>query len=188
MLGVFLDLETTGLDPTRHRVVDIALKAYNLQSGKLLGSYETIVQQNIEIWKQADPESLAINGFTFEHAQTGQLESLVSNEIKQFLQTLNLKRGKAVFIGQNSSFDRAFFAQLIPVYDQEQLRWPYHWLDLASMYWALNPPTDEEISLSKNTIAAHYNIPPEPLPHKAMNGVDHLIHCYNAVLNRELAT
>ena len=46
-----------------------------------------------------------------------------------------IKRGEAVFICQNPYFDRAFFAQLIDPDTQEKNLWPYHWLDLASMFW-----------------------------------------------------
>jgi DNA polymerase-3 subunit epsilon/oligoribonuclease len=58
------------------------------------------------------------------------------------------------------------------------------------MYWALlsvsvkneHRPFPEELNLSKNEIARIHNLPPEVNPHRAMNGVDHLILCYQAVL------
>lgn len=99
-------------------------------------------------------------------------------------------RGSAVFICQNPAFDRGFFNLLVDVYVQELLNWPYHWLDLASMFWAnifvkarnSGIPLPDKISLSKNDIAKYYDLPPEENPHKAMRGVDHLILCYRKVL------
>ena len=99
-------------------------------------------------------------------------------------------RKKAVFICQNPSFDRGFFSQLIDPDTQEDLNWPYHWLDLASMYWAIsmdkakkqNCPFPWETGISKDLIASHYNLPAEDKPHRAMNGVDHLLICYEAVV------
>ena len=80
--------------------------------------------------------------------------------------SIPIERGKAVFICQNPGFDRAFFTQVVGVYTQERLNWPYHWLDLASMYWTavyhklasqhLSLP--EKMSLSKNDIAKEYSL------------------------------
>jgi oligoribonuclease len=78
----------------------------------------------------------------------------------------------------------------VDVYTQEKLNWPYHWLDLASMYWvaffqkkvSLGEPIPQKMSLSKNDIASQYQLPVEDLPHKALNGVNHLLLCYQAVL------
>ena len=114
----------------------------------------------------------------------------VQEEILKIFSDAKIERGKAVFICQNPSFDRSFFAQIIPVYTQEKLHWPYHWLDLASMFWTvqvqttqkLQIPFPETLNLSKNSIAKAYNLPIESIPHSAMKGVNHLIQCYQAVL------
>ena len=97
---------------------------------------------------------------------------------------------------QNPSFDRAFFAQIIDPDLQEKLLWPYHWLDLASMYWA-KALTKEKTEankmpwvtgLSKDKIATVYKLPAEGKPHRAMNGVDHLILCYEVIVGFSLKT
>lgn len=184
MLGIFLDIETNGLDPTRHRILEIAIRVYDLDSQTLLGSFERIVCQPESIWSISDPASLNINGFRPEMCVDGDEESVVAEEVTTFFRERGVKRRNSVFIGQNSSFDRAFFSQLVPVYTQEEYDWPYHWLDLASMYWAGHGPTE---ILSKNKIAKEFGLAPEESPHRAMNGVNHLITCYNAVMGVELA-
>jgi oligoribonuclease len=187
VLGLFIDIETSGLDPTKHRVLEIALKAYDFKKNALVGQYEAIVNQSEEVWNRADPSSLKVNGFTEELKNTGKEEKQVKEEILEFLKPFNFSRKHAVFIAQNSSFDRAFFAQLFPPYEQEKLQWPYNWLDLASMYWAISaiqsPNFPEGVNLSKNHIATIYGLPEEEHPHRAMNGVKHLILCYEAILN-----
>jgi len=190
MLGIFLDIETTGLDPTQHRVLEIAIKIINLRDGMEHSSYEAIVSQTKEVWMSSDPESIQVNGFSFEMLAEGKPEQKVGEEIIHLFKEAGIDRERAVFIGQNSSFDRAFFAQLISVYEQEKRNWPYHWLDLASMYWGLRvhqlmeerKVVPSKISLSKNDIAWQFHIPPEERPHRAMNGVDHLLLCYDAVV------
>src|SRR5262249_43527499 len=114
----------------------------------------------------------------------------VGQQIIHLFSQLKIERGRAVFICQNPAFDRGFFTQLVDIYTQDRLHWPYHWLDLASMYWASieqkclqqQAPFPERINLSKNEIARAYNLPPEVEPHRALNGVHHLIACYQAVL------
>lgn len=185
MLAIFLDQETTGLDSQRHRTIDIAFKIIDVSKNKELASYESIVHQPREIWDLHDPVSIQVNGFLWEDLQKGAPPETVSNEIKEQLIRCGIKRGKSVFICQNPSFDRAFFNHLVPVDEQERLQWPYHWLDLASMYWAVrmnhssSSGFPEEILLSKDNIAEYYGLPPEKKPHKAMNGVEHLVLCYN---------
>jgi DNA polymerase-3 subunit epsilon/oligoribonuclease len=47
------------------------------------------------------------------------------------------------------------------------------------MYWALNLKTSNKFAgFSKDQIAKSLNLPPEEKPHKAINGVNHLILCY----------
>lgn len=188
--GIFIDIETTGLDPTRHRSLEVACQLINLTNGEKLGAYNSVIRQPIEVWERSDRVSLAVNGFQWEDLATGLEESEVADQMIALFKQMEVARGKAFFIAQNPTFDRAYFSQLVPVYRQEQLNWPYHWLDFASMYWALRvqqlraskPAACAEINLSKDTIAKQYGLPPEPQPHRAMNGVEHLVECYSRVV------
>jgi DNA polymerase-3 subunit epsilon/oligoribonuclease len=189
MLTIFLDQETTGLDPTKHHVIEIALKVFDVNSGTLKAEYESIVKQPYEVWEARDPGGIEVNGFTWELIQSGKEPIFVGQEIIQLFAKLDIKRGKAVFICQNPGFDRGFFAQLVDVYTHEKLNWPYHWLDLASMYWTTrlqecrnsHVSFPKEILISKDEICSFHNIPREARPHRAMKGVESLVACYNAV-------
>jgi len=190
VLGVFLDTETNGLNAFKHRVLEIAFKIVDLKSGEIKESYQTIIHQPDEIWKMSDPSSLKVNGFTYEKLLKGIRADLAATEITKILQRNNIRRGEAVFICQNPSFDRIFFSQLIDPDIQESLNWPYHWLDLASMYWAVSMRRGKEnpqyfpwvTGFSKDRIATVYHLPGEQQPHQAMNGVDHLLLCYEKVI------
>lgn len=190
MLGIFLDTETNGLNAFKHKTLEIALQIVDLTKGDIKDSYESVVIQNEADWKLSDPESLKVNGFTFDEIKKGKPGSLVATEITNLLQRNGVQRGKAVFICQNPSFDRIFFSQLIDPDMQEQLKWPYYWLDLASMYWAESVRRGKEnphrlpwvTGFSKDKIAAAYHLPPEVNPHRAMNGVEHLLLCYKNVV------
>lgn len=190
MLGIFLDQETTGLDPSRHRVLEIAIKLLDLANGDLLGEFSSIVKQPQQVWEKSDPISLSVNGFRWSDLDDGQSEQAVNKQIITLFTQVGIQRHNAFFLCQNPAFDRAFFAQLVDIYTQEQLQWPYHWLDFASMYWALfvrevsqkQLEWPSELSLSKDEIAKRYGLPPEVRPHRAMNGVDHLLRCYQRVV------
>lgn len=190
MLAIFLDIETTGLDAKKHAAIDIGMKIIDMTTGEVKGSYQSVVKQPPEVWERKDPVSVTVNGYTWEMVSKGKDPEKVGKEIIALLTKLGVARGKAVFICQNPAFDRGFFTQLIDVYTQEKLNWPYHWLDFASMYWALlsrqtakdGVPFPEQLNLSKNEIAKAHGLPPEVDPHRAINGVDHLILCYKTIV------
>ena len=100
--------------------------------------YQTIVKQPPCVWEQRDLavwKSMDLHGIKFSLERK---KGVSGEEIIQIFQDHKIARGTAVFICQNPAFDRNFFAQLIDVYTQEQMHWPYHWLDFASMFWALH--------------------------------------------------
>jgi DNA polymerase-3 subunit epsilon/oligoribonuclease len=191
MQAIFLDIETTGLDSTRHCPIDVAFEVVDMMTYKRKYRFQSLIKQPASVWEKADPISLQINGYTYDQVSTGKDFATVSDEIISIYTSLGIERGKAVFICQNPAFDRGFFMQLVDVYTQERLNWPYHWLDFASMYWALvlqktknnGTPFPECIKLSKNEIAKAYNLPEEMTPHRAIQGVEHLMTCYQTVFD-----
>ncbi len=190
MRAIFLDIESTGLDPTKHRAIDIALKIVDVTVGYHVTSYQSLIRPTADAWERRDPISMEINGLTWDQIATGKEASTVGKEIKQLFTELKIERGKAIYICQNPGFDRSFFNQIVDLYSQEALNWPYHWLDLASMFWTVlvdkykqaKVPFPAEVTVSKNEIAKYFNLQPEIKPHRSMKGVDHLIQCYEALL------
>jgi oligoribonuclease len=190
MLGIFLDTETNGLDPQRHRVLELAFQIIDLYTGKQLKTFQTLVQISQELWSQSDPASLQVCGIQFEDTQRGLPLSEIQNEVKQIFLEYSLLRGKAVFICQNPSFDRVFFSQILDVGLQERMSIPYHWLDLASMFWGYcmekakmsKSPFPWEIGFTKDKIATFFHLDKEAQPHRAINGVNHLVACYKALI------
>ena len=186
MLGVFLDTETNGLNPFKHQILEIALVIVDVESGQCLETFEAIIQQPRSAWDNSDRESLKVNGFTWGEIEKGRPISEVAAAIEAAFARHGIVRGQAVFICQNPSFDRAFFSQLFVTEKQEALKWPYHWLDLASMYWCYAVRGKQTMpwttGYSKDKIAAFFGLPTEKQPHRAMNGVQHLLLCYKAVV------
>lgn len=189
MFAIFLDIETTGLDPQKHMAIDIAFEVHDMQKGCIC-FYQSLIKCSEEEWKRSDPASLAFNGYTFEDCLKGKEKERIAQEILDLFKSFNIQRENAVFICQNPAFDRMFFAKIIDFSLQERSKLPYHWLDLGSMVWALSIQTGVKkqgeafsIPLSKNAIAQAYGIPPEEEPHHAMGGVKHLVKCYQKVFS-----
>lgn len=186
MLGIFLDTETNGLDWTCHTILEISFIIKNLITGKLITSYNSLITPTKDEWKNSDPDSLSYTKITPELLNSdGKKKLQVRKEILEIFEKNEILRGKAVFICQNPSFDRIFFSKIIEVQTQERLNFPYYWLDLASMYWCkrINEPNSDYIfDISKDEIANHYDLPAEEKPHRAKQGVCHLIKCYESVV------
>lgn len=186
MIGVFLDTETNGLNPQVHRILEICYRLIDLENGKNLFSFHAICKQPKQVFQKSSSSSLQVNGFTFEQLENGFEEKEIKKLIISSFEKHHIVRKKAVFICQNPSFDRSFFSTIIDVETQEKMQLPYHWLDLASMYWAISLQQKTiypwKTGISKDNIATALGIPKEPSPHRAQNGVDHLIQCYHALV------
>lgn len=190
MLGIFLDTETNGLNPKRHKPIELAFKIIDLLTGEEKDSFNSLITISNEDWGKSDPISLKVSGLTKEKLSHGIPIEEVSAQVKNLFNKHRLIRGEAVFICQNPSFDRAFFSQIIDIETQEKLNIPYHWLDLASMFWSYtmekakmhNSPFPWETGFTKDKIAQHFHLSTEHQPHRAINGVNHLLLCYEAVV------
>lgn len=185
VLGIFLDTETNGLNPNKHQILEIAFRIIDVENGERKDSFEALIAVTESAWANSDPESLKVNGFSWQEVMDGKTPRLVSQEIKHLFSKHKIVRGEAVFICQNPSFDRAFFSHILTTEEQEALKLPYHWLDLASMFWAVSIMQGKYpwvLGYTKDKIANAYHLGPEAQPHRAMNGVDHLLRCYEAVV------
>lgn len=185
MIGIFLDTETNGLNFIENKILEIAFCLVDLNSLETLFTYSTIIHHSKEIFLKSDPQSLYINGFTYDMIESGKPEEAITKELRSIFRQFKIRRDNAVFICQNPSFDRAFFSQLLSPYEQEKMQLPYHWLDFASMFFMLELTHERkpwEIGLSKDKIAKYLQLPEEKRPHKALNGVLHLIDCFKKTL------
>ena len=188
--AIVLDTETTGLSAATHHVIEIAFRLVDLETGHRVAEYERVIHLTCDEWVWAAPGALAVNNFTWgEVMARGVPRDTVYQEIRAFFAAHELSGRTAFFLCQNPTFDRAFFAQLVPVDVQRVYRFPYHWYDLASMNWAIEARAIARgeqdpyaIAASKDAIAAGHGIDAEASPHRAMNGVDHLLQIYEKIV------
>jgi DNA polymerase-3 subunit epsilon len=159
---VFLDCETTGLDPDKNEIWEIAWAVND----------EIPVEERILVHslKTADPEALRINTY-LEHHPTGARSEgpMVDLEVRAILEG-------ATIICANPTFDRMFM----------RARWglePYHYrsIDVESMAFGIFGYEDIKglADIAKDLQAMGYNIA-DPL-HRAWIDVVTLRECYKAL-------
>ena len=196
MKGIFLDIETNGLDFYKHRALEICVSINDLHSMLCITEYSSLIHCSEFEWdNESDPRALEINGIKYKDVEHAKMHKEVCDDLTELFLSHELDKTNAVFICQNPSFDRGFFNHIMPVEIQKELELPYHWLDLASMYFMENlvpkqvngrsiryHPHITTIPCSKDAIASFYGLPIEGKPHRATNGVKHLIECYTAMV------
>ena len=153
------DLETTGLDPWRHEIIELGLVLADPRTLDILTTLNLrITPKRLE---DADPKALEVNGF----AEDGWRDALPLEEaFKRYAEATK----EAVFMAYNATFDWPFISR---AFSQTGMKneMDYHRLDLLSLaYAALKDSGIERFRLSE--IAKFLGLEEEPLPHRAVNG------------------
>lgn len=177
----FIDLETTGLDPERHEIIEIGgliVKAIPVPGRgpnlEVVDQFEfKIKPEHIET---AEPEALRINSYN-------DMEWLFAHDLKQVLPIIAEKTKDCMMVGQNVSFDWGFLQHAFKKCD---LKWPmhYHKIDLITMafmknYHEVNRPL-ERYNLA--ALAEYYGIS-NPKAHSALADIQVTFEIYKKLLN-----
>ena len=178
-LYAIVDVETTGLNPNYHEMIDIGIIIIN-QNLEIKGQYFSKVLPSFP--ERIDPMAQNINGFDL---QRWTQEEAISEEelINQMNIFLNSYIGKPIFIAFNSWFDSDFLRNLLNEYDYKFNDWfDYRVLDIPSIalacgYFPKTPDFNEKL-------ATLLEVQPEtkdPLKHTGESGVN-----FNYALLRSL--
>ncbi len=142
----FIDVETTGLDPRRHEIIDlgVVLARQVPQKGKgpallAIGEYEyKVIPERLA---DADPESLKINGYTPE-------KWAGAKPLKEVMEDFAKRTQGASFVAHNMVFDIEFVQQAFYAAGVKNLM-HYHRIDTISMAFAklYHDPKVEKFSL-----------------------------------------
>jgi len=172
---VFVDVETTGLSPDIHEVIEIACLVASGRDFKELNCYEAKIKpQHLE---RAQAEALRINGYSPE-----KWKEVVSGE-EAFLKVANIAPN-GVLAGWNVSFDWEFLEhnfdrlKIIPKFD-------YHKIDLPSMVYPELFKMGNITSLSLRAVAPLFEIKLGSI-HSAMEDVRATYEIFKKVLGSEI--
>jgi DNA polymerase-3 subunit epsilon len=153
----FVDLETTGLDPSRHDIVEVAVLRVDARSLEVLAQHDTLVAP--ERLEDAQPEALAICGFS-KAAWTNAVP------LREALLAIAPLLEGALVAGHNVGFDWAFLQAGFARAGLTLPRVGYHRLDTASLAWPL-VTSGELSSLSLDGLATLFGLE-RPRPHRAL--------------------
>lgn len=165
----FVDLETTGLNPSKAEIIEIGAIVYDIEKG-------TVEELNVKIKplriEGADPKALEVNGYTEkEWKKAGTLE--------EALVALGKIAEGATFLAYNVSFDWSF---LEAAYAATGVPIPFHYHRLCVMSMAtIKIPKSKVQSYSLKTVCAYLGIEPEPKVHRALNGAQKAMEVYMAL-------
>ncbi len=152
---VFLDVETTGLDPTRHEIIEFACVFPH--EGRVS------FKMHPEHIETADPKALEVNGYSPE--RWSGYQTLTQ---KQGAEVIAASLRDCVLAGYNVSFDLDFINATLARHDVK-VKLDYHKVDVVALAY-------EHLmglgltSLSLKNVCHFLRVPPEPAQHEALNG------------------
>ena len=176
-----LDVETTGLDPAYHEMIDIGLIYMNLD-GTEIGRF--FVRINPDYPERIGDIARSINGFDVD--RWNELGALSEEEaVAEFLAFHDRHRGERtwVMLAYNAYFDRGFLDALLKEHGSSfRDIYTYFVLDLPSMAWGAGIP-----DLQHADVARALGVEPEtsdPLLHTGLSGVLFNVALYKALRKR----
>ena len=155
----FVDLETTGLDPLKHEIIEIGMVVVD-------DSDFTIIDQvNIKVKPEhpelGEPAAFKVNGYSEEEWDDAMT-------LHQAMIHLSEHADKATFLAYNATFDWAFIHVALEKTGHAN-PFHYHRIDVLSVAWA-RIPHDKMQSWALKACCAYLHIPREPQIHRALNG------------------
>jgi len=122
----FVDIELTGLDESKHEIIEIATIIYNQEEDRVEREWEKkIAPSHIET---ADPKALQINGYINN-------PHLYKSSLRSALIKFNSIARDCIIVGQNIDFDLRFIRRNMELLDIKPSFHRRDKLDLTSLAW-----------------------------------------------------
>jgi DNA polymerase III epsilon subunit-like protein len=165
---IVVDIETTGLDPVLHSIIEIGAVDFSDPENSFNG--------RCRIWEGAevDPLALKVNGYTGEELRDARF--MTEKELLLDLITWMEKIEDKTIAGHNVDFDIQFLNEtckrcgIAQKFGKRKV--DQHTLVYASMLTrGMKPELENGVSnLHSDLIMEYVGIPAEPKPHRAING------------------
>lgn len=153
------DVETTGLDPVTHEIIEIGLVVINQQTLEIFDKLDVKVRP--ENLKTATESALKLNGYNeadWQNALT----------LQEAISLYSEKTKDAIFCAHNVTFDWSFILEAFKKTGVKN-QMDYHRIDLFTMAWMKLRNSGLE-KFNMNEVAKYLGIGEEPMPHRAING------------------
>ena len=160
MARIFLcDLETTGLDASRHEILEIGGILFDKDTCTILDVIDIKVKP--ERPEDGDPKAYFVNGYTKEDWKD-------AIGLHEAMLIVSEKAEKSLFMSYSVTFDWSFMQAAFKKTGIED-PFHYHRLDLLTLAWS-KIPHSKMGSWALKSVCSYLNIPPEPKVHRGMNG------------------
>ena len=163
----FVDVETTGLDPSKHEIIEFAVVFEDGSSSSFKLSPDRI--------DQADPEALKVNGYTSAAWDDSFSQEQGAKEIAKLLD-------ECILVGHNIKFDFSFIEELCKRH-QCRLNISYHTIDTVTLAYVIMAKEGLN-SLSLKSVCEFLGIEPEDSVHRAAEGAIRAKAVYEALARR----
>lgn len=173
-----VDVETTGLDPVEHELIDIGA-IYATVNGEELGRFFIRVRPDHP--ERAAPQARAVNGYSPERWEALGAVSEAEAAARFLAFHDEMTQGRhALFTAYNAYFDRSFLDAFLRQHGSSfRAHFSYFILDLPSLAWGAGIR-----DLKNADVAARFGLPAEtddPLQHTGLSGVEWNLALYRAI-------
>lgn len=172
----FVDIETTGLDPEKHEIIELAIVLVR-QKGDKGDDFEVIEEFEVKIKPEhigtADPQALKVNGYDPS-------QWVFANTLSEAMKAFGEKTKDAIFVAHNMAFDYSFIDKAFKQTGIENQMF-YAKLDTISMAYAklhANPMV-EKFRLQK--LCEHFGVE-NPKAHSALSDTRALFEVYKHLM------
>lgn len=165
------DLETTGLSPLNHEIIEIGCVIFNRET------FEIHAKLNFKIKPEniagADPKALEVNGYREEDWKDAMTLHQALNFYAEATQG-------CTFMAHNAMFDWSFM-EVNFTNKNITHKLNRHKIDTVSVAWS-KVPHHKVKSWSLKTLCTYFGIPPEPEVHRAINGAMQTYEVYKKLM------
>jgi DNA polymerase-3 subunit alpha (Gram-positive type) len=157
-----VDLETTGLNPQEHEIIEIGLVLVEQRTLRTLDRFESKVKP---LWpERISPIAQKLNGYN-------DADWIGAPPLRQVLADFAERTKDAMLYSWNVSFDWPFLQRAFYINADIKNQMDYHRLCLMSQ--AQFVLRDKGLtSMSQDAVAKFLGVEPEPAVHRAINGAD----------------
>ena len=175
----FIDVETTGFDPIKNEMIEIAgIVAKQIpQAGRgpkleIIDEFEFKIKP--EHLETADPEALRINGYN-------EAEWLFAPSLTEVMKAISEKTIDAILVAQNVMFDHGFLQAAFQK-TGVQNKMHYHKLDLIPMAFAKLYHDEKAVHFNLRALAEYFSIKNEKA-HSALSDIRTTFEIYKRLLD-----
>lgn len=166
-----IDLETTGLNPREHEIIEIGLIVFESKNFVIQEEWSTKIKPLYP--ENCDPKAIECNNYNDEEWKD-------EPDIIPVLQEFVEKTKGCIFLAFNASFDWSFLEYNFSKYGIEH-QMSYSKMCLMSIAFG-KIPHDKVYSWALKTVATYLGVPREDKMHRAMGGVQCEFEVYKKLM------